>query len=88
MLSKKASRIRRELTAYRCLLGHPRTPRAARWLLVAAVGYLASPVDLIPDFIPLVGHLDDVIVVSVLVLAARRFVPPDVWRECCDRPEP
>ena len=49
------------------LVGDPLLPRAAKIALAAAMVYLASPIDLIPDFIPLVGYLDDVLVAAVLV---------------------
>ena len=45
----------------------PRLPRAAKIALAAAAAYLLSPIDLIPDFIPLVGYLDDVLVAAVVV---------------------
>jgi uncharacterized membrane protein YkvA (DUF1232 family) len=51
--------FKRQLSIYNAAVRHPRTPRLARWLLVAAIAYLASPIDLIPDFIPVLGHLDD-----------------------------
>ncbi|MGA7393710.1 MAG: DUF1232 domain-containing protein, partial [Terrimicrobiaceae bacterium] len=44
-----------QFSIYSAAIRHPRTPRLARWLLVAAIAYLASPIDLIPDFIPVVG---------------------------------
>ncbi len=49
------------------LLTDTTLPRTAKIVLAAAAAYLASPVDLIPDFIPLVGYLDDVLVVAVIV---------------------
>ncbi len=75
-------RIRRELDVYRRILVHPRTPRPARWLLAAAIGYAISPIDLIPDWIPVVGYLDDVLIVPGLVWLALRLVPADVVAEC------
>lgn len=52
----------------------PRLPRAAKIALVAAVAYLVSPVDLIPDFIPFVGYLDDLLVAAVLVDGVLNYV--------------
>jgi len=49
------------------LLGDPLLPRAAKIVLAAAMVYLASPIDLIPDFIPLLGYLDDLLVAALLV---------------------
>ena len=49
------------------LAGDPLLPRAAKIALAAAMVYLASPIDLIPDFIPVVGYLDDVLVAALLV---------------------
>ena len=72
----------RELRVWRLVIADPRTPRLARWLLWAAVAYAVSPIDLIPDAIPLLGQLDDLIIVSVLVWLALRFVSPDVIQDC------
>lgn len=77
--------VREELFFYRCLVAHPRTPWAARLLLGAAAGYAVSPIDLIPDFIPVVGYLDDLLVVPLLVWAAMKLVPADVVTECRGR---
>ena len=74
--------IKRELAFYRRVLQHDRTPRLARWLLGLAVAYAASPIDLIPDFIPILGHLDDLIIVPAMVIIALRFIPDDVKAEC------
>ena len=74
--------LKRELRVYQLLLDHPRTPRPARLLLGLAVGYAVMPFDLIPDFIPVVGHLDDVVIVPALVLLALRFMPEELIEEC------
>ncbi|MEW6053850.1 MAG: DUF1232 domain-containing protein [Nitrospirota bacterium] len=59
-----------------------RTPRAAKFLLALAVGYTLFPFDLIPDFIPVIGHLDDLIIVPALIVLALKMIPEEVIREC------
>ena len=82
MFSQAYNRFRLEIRVYQLALKHPRTPPLARWLLRAAVAYSLSPIDLIPDFIPLIGHLDDAIIVPTLIVAATRLIPRDVLEEC------
>lgn len=66
----------------RALLAHPGTPWLPRVLLGAALVYLVSPIDLIPDFIPVLGFLDDLLIVGGLVALALALVPADVKAEC------
>jgi uncharacterized membrane protein YkvA (DUF1232 family) len=76
------ARVSRELAFYRRVLGHPGTPRFSRFLLGCAIAYAVSPVDLVPDFIPIVGHLDDLVVLPLLIWLAMRLVPKNVIAEC------
>lgn len=73
--------IKAEITMYRLVLADRRTPVAARILLSLAVGYLLLPFDLIPDFLPIVGHLDDAVIVPALVVLAVKMIPTDVLEE-------
>src|SRR3546814_10429666 len=59
----------------------PRTPPLARLLAVAVAAYALSPIDLIPDFIPVLGWLDDLILVPVGIWAVRRLIPDSLWAE-------
>ena len=81
-LRKWTQAVRNEIAVYRAVLSHPRTPRLARWLLGFALAYLVSPVDIIPDFIPVIGHLDDLLIVPLLVWLALRLIPAGVVDEC------
>ena len=74
-------RFRTELLLYRRILADPRTPRSAKLLLGLAVAYTVTPLDLIPDFIPVLGHLDDVIIVPLLVWLAIRSIPRPLLEE-------
>jgi len=74
--------LKHELTYYRLVAAHERTPALARVAIGAAVAYAAMPIDLIPDWIPILGHLDDLIVVPALVYFGMKLVPTDVRAEC------
>ena len=74
--------MKAELDFYRAVLAHPQTPRLSRWLLGAAIAYALSPIDLIPDFIPVLGQLDDLIIVPALVVVALRLIPAAVVTQC------
>lgn len=80
-LKERVAAFRAEIGLYRAAMADPRCPRAARWLLGAAVAYALSPIDLIPDFIPLIGHLDDAVVLPLLIWAAIRIIPKELIAE-------
>ena len=67
--------LKQEFEVYRLVLKHPQTPWVAKVFLGLAVGYLLLPFDLIPDFIPVLGQLDDLIIIPVLVYVALLFIP-------------
>ena len=59
----------------------PRTPSYAKYLIVVIVAYALSPIDLIPDFIPVLGYLDDLILLPIGIYLAIRLIPDDLWHE-------
>jgi uncharacterized membrane protein YkvA (DUF1232 family) len=61
------------------LVKHPQTPRAAKIVAVLVLGYALSPIDLIPDFIPVLGQLDDLILIPLGVALAVRLTPKPLW---------
>lgn len=63
----------------------PRTPWYARLLVAAIVAYALSPIDLIPDFIPVIGYLDDLLLVPLGILLAIRLIPDEVLADCRKR---
>lgn len=81
-LREAAATLKRELRVYQLVLKDPRTPRLAKILLGLAVGYALLPFDLIPDFIPVLGHLDDVVIVPGLIVLALKLIPAEVVLEC------
>ena len=82
---KIIGKVKQEIAYYRALFAHPRTPRISRWLLGGAIAYLVSPIDIIPDFIPILGQLDDLLIVPSMVFAALAFIPVSVKAECRER---
>jgi uncharacterized membrane protein YkvA (DUF1232 family) len=82
LLRETAARLKTELAVYRLVLKHPHTPLLAKVLLGLAIGYALLPFDLIPDFIPVLGHLDDLVIVPGLVIMAMWLIPQTVISEC------
>ncbi len=60
----------------------PRTPRITRFVAIAVAAYAFSPIDLIPDFIPVLGHLDDMVLVPLGILITVHLIPEEVLLEC------
>ena len=81
-LKSVASSLKREINVYRLVLKDRRTPRPAKLLLGMAIGYVFLPFDVVPDFIPVLGQLDDLIIVPVLVILALKMVPRNVIEDC------
>src|SRR5688572_30964205 len=74
--------IKQEIQVYELVLRDSRTPWYAKVVLGLAVGYLLLPFDLIPDFIPVLGQLDDLLIVPGLVVIALRLIPAEIIEEC------
>ena len=79
-----ARRLKREVGALWLAARDPRTPPLAKFVALATAAYALSPIDLIPDFVPVLGLLDDLILVPAGIWLARRLIPPallDEFRE-------
>jgi uncharacterized membrane protein YkvA (DUF1232 family) len=80
-----AGRLKSEVVALGFCARHPRTPLLAKLLAILVVAYAFSPIDLIPDFIPVLGYLDDLLLVPAGLWLTLRLVPRDVMEECRDQ---
>ncbi|HEY6328639.1 MAG TPA: YkvA family protein [Blastocatellia bacterium] len=78
----KADRLLKEARVFYFVSKHPRTSWYIKWVAALSVAYLFSPVQLIPSFIPVIGFLDDFLVLFVAAKVVQRFAPPDLLREC------
>ena len=79
---QQARRLKAEVYALYLAYKDPRVPWPARIFAACVVGYAFSPIDLIPDFIPVLGYLDDLILVPLGAVLALRMIPADVLAEC------
>lgn len=84
---RRAETLKTEIHALYLAYRDPRTPWYARLLGALVVAYAFSPIDLIPDPIPILGYLDDLILVPLGIYLALRVIPPDVLEECRDQAE-
>lgn len=84
-LRKHARLLKMEIQALYLAARHPLTPWYAKLLVMAVVAYALSPIDLIPDFIPVLGYLDDLILLPLGIAWAIRLIPLTVMTECRER---
>ncbi len=75
-----AARLKVYLLALWKLFKHPETPRSVRWVAIAVLAYALSPIDLIPDFIPVLGLLDDLVLLPLGVALVVKLTPPALWQ--------
>ncbi|HPQ70184.1 MAG TPA: YkvA family protein [bacterium] len=81
-LRARARRLKQELVALHLAYRDPRTPWYAKALPALVIAYALSPIDLIPDFIPVLGYLDDVILLPLGIALALRLIPREVMDDC------
>jgi uncharacterized membrane protein YkvA (DUF1232 family) len=78
----RARRLLRDVHAVYLAAGDPRVPWYAKLLAAAVAGYALSPIDLIPDFIPVLGYADDLVIVPLGIWMVVSLIPPEVMAEC------
>lgn len=81
-LKRRAARLKRQIWSVFLAWKDPATPLSAKAVIALTIAYAASPIDLIPDFIPLLGQLDDLLIVPALIVLALRMIPPEVAARC------
>ena len=79
-LKERARQLKKDIPAVFLSLKDRDTPLIAKFLAGATVAYALSPIDLIPDFIPVLGYLDDVILLPALIALTIKLIPKEVWR--------
>lgn len=77
-----ARTVKRDVHAIWLAARDSRTPWFVKMLALAVATYAISPIDLIPDFIPILGYLDDILIVPLGIMLVVRLIPPEVMKEC------
>lgn len=81
-LQRFAQQMKTQLTALYLASKHPALPSWIKWMLIGVVAYALSPIDLIPDFIPIIGYLDELILLPFAIYILVKCLPERVWQEC------
>ena len=81
-LKEWAKKLKRDVPAVFLALKDRETPLFAKIMAAVTVAYAPSPIDLIPDFIPVLGYLDDVLLLPALIALAIKLIPKEVWKRC------
>jgi len=81
-LKERARKLKTDIPAVFLAIKSKDTPLLAKIMAAITVGYALSPIDLIPDFIPVLGYLDDVILLPALIVLTVKLIPKEVWDQC------
>ena len=81
-LKERAKEVKIMIPALFLAMKKKETPSAAKAMAALTVGYALSPIDLIPDFIPVIGYLDDLIILPILAAMTIRLIPKEILEEC------
>jgi uncharacterized membrane protein YkvA (DUF1232 family) len=76
-----ARTLRREIAVYNLGVERQKKPLLGKVFLGMAVGYFFLPLDIVPDFIPIFGHLDDAVIIPALIFMTLRLIPPSIIKE-------
>ena len=79
---KRVQALKTEIKALYLARRDPRVPRRAKIVVALVVAYALSPIDLIPDFIPVLGYLDDLLILPLGIMIALKMIPAEVMRDC------
>lgn len=86
-LKQRAKQLKKDIPAVFLALKHKDTPVIAKIAAGITVGYALSPIDLVPDFIPVLGYLDDLILLPALAALTVKLIPENVMLECREKSE-
>ena len=86
-LKSKAKSLKKESTALYYAYKNPRMPLLPKMIAVFTLGYALSPIDLIPDFIPVIGYLDDLLILPALISLSIKLIPKEIMEEAREKAE-
>lgn len=81
-IKEKAKQIKKQIVVVYLAYMHKDVKWYTKAFLLLIIIYALSPIDLIPDFIPILGYLDDIILIPLGVVLAIKMIPKDIWEEC------
>jgi uncharacterized membrane protein YkvA (DUF1232 family) len=82
---QKAKTLKKEVCALSLAVKDPRVPWYAKAFAVLIIGYILSPIDPIPDFIPVIGYLDELVIVPLAIIILGKLIPKEVLEECREK---
>ena len=86
-LKQKAKNLKKEILALYYAYQDPKLPLLPKILIISTVAYALSPIDLIPDFIPVLGYLDDLIILPIIISLSLKLIPPEIMQASREKAE-